>query len=54
MTVERSRWYPEPPDVIWDRIVAPATLVDWVGDRDAVVDDVVDGQRFVFTWAGRG
>jgi len=52
MTVERSRWYPEPPDVIWSRIVAPETLADWVGDRDAVVDDVVDGERLVFTWQG--
>jgi uncharacterized protein YndB with AHSA1/START domain len=53
MTIERSRWYPEPPDVIWGRMV-PATLVDWIGDRNAVVDEVVDGELLVFTWEGEG
>jgi hypothetical protein len=50
MTVERTL-VPEPPDVIWDRSFRRPRSLNG-SEKAAVVDDVVDGERLVFTWQG--
>jgi uncharacterized protein YndB with AHSA1/START domain len=54
MPVERDHWYDAPPDVMFDRLLDPDGLAAWLGDRRIVVDEVVDGERIVFTWDGEG
>src|SRR5262245_15959386 len=54
MPVERDRWFAAPPDEMFERLLDPDGLAAWVGDRDFVVDEVVDGERIAFTWEGEG
>jgi len=54
MPVQRDRWYGAPPDEMFERLLDPEGLGAWVGDREFVVDEVVDGERIVFTWDGEG
>jgi uncharacterized protein YndB with AHSA1/START domain len=54
MRVERGRWYAAPPDEMFERLLDPEALAAWARDREIVVDEVIDGERIVFTWDGEG
>ena len=54
MRVERDRWFAASPEEMFDRLLGPDGLSAWAGDREVVVDEVIDGERIVFSWDGRG